>query len=203
MVNILSKINRKFGKSPFTTSIMYQLNDNDENVKKIIEIVEYIEIDLNKKFDIKLNLENIIFLLIYAYHSNKVIFDLPHMLDRIKQDNTNAPCTHLFYNETISQLVSIALISEEFDILNDLYKSLDIKDSTFKNRFLNELLECDYKNPDIFINFDKLSLAKFNENIIKNLFKKTIKLSVLCYLNNIEENNIDNICNIYYKLFYI
>lgn len=198
MENIISKIYIKFGINSFTTSIVYQLNDIDQNVTKIINIIEYIQSTLNVKYNVNLNLENLIMLFIYIYHSNKVIFDLPCMLDNIKQHNGSLS-THNMYNETISQLISVGLMSETFIVLNDLYKSLNIMNIELKTQFLSILLDNrDYFNPNIFIDYNKYKLNIFYENLLNSLFNKCIKLSVLCY-NNLE--NLENDLNIFSTKF--
>ena len=44
MEKSISRIYNKFGKTPFTTAIAYELNDIDKNVYKLLEIVKILRL---------------------------------------------------------------------------------------------------------------------------------------------------------------
>ena len=186
MEKSISRIYNKFGKTPFTTAIAYELNDIDKNVYKLLEIVKIIECEQNIKYNLNHNIENIFILMVYIYHSNKILFNLPSMLDNVTLHD-NKPTSHILYSESVSQLVSIGLMSETFIIFNELFKSLSFSDNNSKSKFFKIFLDdSDYKNPTIFVHNTKHELNKFYNNFVNSILKKTIKLSLLCYYENIE-----------------
>lgn len=191
---LLSTIYNKYGKTPFTTTICYPLMGLDENEHKIIELVHSIQLYLNKKYNIDLNIELVSILFIYMYNSNKVIYDLPYMLDNIQKGGK--PCLHIVYSDTVAQLVSISLMSESILVLKDLYSAVGLHDIERQSILYSILLDdSDYRHPDIFTKDSKTELLELYNKMVSSLFKICIKISVQCYYNY-----IDNVKEIYSQL---
>ena len=107
-----SKTNNKL-----INGILYQLNNLDEVENNIIKIVKNLEQEMNRKLNITIDATFIIKVLIYIYNSYIIVLDFPHMLDKVNRKKR--PCLHIVIGETISQLVSIALLSESINFINN------------------------------------------------------------------------------------
>ena len=106
MEKSISRIYNKFGKTPFTTAIAYELNDIDKNVYKLLEIVKIIECEQNIKYNLNHNIENIFILMVYIYHSNKILFNLPSMLDNVTLHDNSLPRRLCFCRKACSEYSS-------------------------------------------------------------------------------------------------
>ena len=155
---LIDNIVKKYGKNKITEAIIYQLNNLSKEDNKIILII---------------------MALIYLYNSKIIIYNLPHMSNRIKYNNR--PSLHILFGETVVQLTSVSLVTECFKLIN---KELDdeIKYNNIKRLY------------DIKIDEDTIISINKNENLKENL-EKLLKISTKeIYISGI------NLCLNYYNL---
>ena len=114
-------LTNKKKNNKITEAIAYQLNSLSEVEMKIISIINYIQITLNNEFNKNCDLSNIILGLIYLYNSKIIIYNLPSMLDKVNYNNK--PCVHVLFGETVSQLTSVSLVTECFELIGSEQKS--------------------------------------------------------------------------------
>jgi hypothetical protein len=159
---LISNIINTHGKNKITEAISYQLSSLSEIDINIISIVNTIQDTLNIKCTENYNLINIIIALIYMYNSQIMLYNLPHMLDNINYNNK--PSIHIFLGETITQLTSIALLTECFNIIG--------KDCDEYNKYKNSIILSNNSQID-----NKTLIAINNNENIKEHLQKLLKLS--------------------------
>lgn len=176
---LIDNIVKKYGKNKITEAIIYQLNNLSEEDNKIISIIDFLQNKLNKECNKDYNLINIIMALIYLYNSKIIIYNLPHMSNKIKYNNK--PSLHILFGETVVQLTSISLVTECFKLIN---------------KELNDEIRYDNikKLYDIKIDEDTIISINKNENLKENL-EKLLKIST----KEILISGI-NLCLNYYNL---
>ena len=174
-------------------AIVYSLNDLNEIENKIINNVLKIQTYLNDITNNSYNLEYISKAIIFLYNSYRIITNLPHMLDKIK--DKKKPCVHIIYGEMVTQLSSVTLFSEAINILNNLDYTID------KNR--NQIICDNFKtisdksldiNPELINNkkMYKILLEDDYRKKIKILNEKIIDLSINIYKKDINIKNLKN-----------
>ena len=178
-----------YGKSKLTESISYQLSTLSDVDNNIIYIVESIQNYCNIKFNKEYTLINVALALIYMYNSQIILFNLPHMLDKINYNNK--PCLHVFLGETITQLTSIALLTECFEII---HKSIEVN-KNIKNKNILELSTNSKLTDELIISLGnddkKIYLNKLLDRDIYSVYYKAINISLNFYTDNdVERNNI-------------
>ena len=177
MENILiESFEKKYGKRLLLPIkfIFSEFTDIDLN---IIKIIKYVEAFLNLKLNKNIKLDKIIYCFNCLYHSNKIIYDLPHVLNNVNENSK--PCLHIIYGETISELVSLALYTECLDYLNSFYNEYNILKKNRNNSL--ELFLDRLKNIN-FIEKDKLVKNKIN-NFIKEMYILSIDISMSLFLD--------------------
>jgi len=160
LINIHLKNKKKNNK--ITEAIAYQLNNLSNVEIKIISIINSIQLTLNNELNKDCDLSNIILGLIYLYNSKIIIYNLPSMLNKVNYNNR--PCVHVLFGETVSQLTSVSLVTECFELIGS-----EIDEGI---KYNNILTLC-----DININEDIIICINNNDNIKENL-EKLLKLSI-------------------------
>jgi hypothetical protein len=175
-MDLIDNITNRYGKNKLTMAISYDLNNLSQVDKNIIDLVKNIEKSINTNYNINYQLNYLIYSLIYIHHSNKIIYNLPHMKNNIKEDDK--PSLHIVFGETLSQLVAISLFTESLYCINKL---CEINKLTIKTR--NNIMELYMKNTldynDILDNKELLN-TKFSDSI-KSLYIKTLDISTCIY----------------------
>lgn len=176
---LIDNIVKNYGKNKITEAIIYQLNNLSEEDNKIISIVNFLQNKFNKECNKDYDLTNIILSLIYLYNSKIIIYNLPHMGNKINYNNR--PSLHILFGETVVQLTSVSLITECFKLIN---KELDneIKYNNIKRLYDIKIDE------DIIISINK------NDSIKENLEKLLIISKKEIFISGI------NLCLNYYNL---
>ena len=184
-MDLIDNITNKYGKNKLTMAISYDLNNLSQVDKNIIDLVKNIEQSINTEYNINYELNYLIYSLIYIHHSNKIIYNLPHMNNNIKEDGKTS--LHVVFGETLSQLVAISLVTESLYCINKL---CEINNLTIKTR--NNIMELYMKNTldynDILDNKELLN-TKFTSSI-KLLYIKTLDISTYIYEDIISSNTL-------------
>ena len=188
--NLTKRLYNKYGNTPLTTAICYQLTDPGIEEENIVNIVNYIQTILNIKLKTNLNISDVGVLFIYIYNSIKVLFNLPYMLNTVK--NNSKPSLHLFFSETIAQLVSISLSSEALSILNSLCINLNVNNN-IKSENYQLLFKNDFKDNEIFETEDTEILKNYYDNQVNSLYSKCIRMCLNFYKSQLETNNTDKL----------
>jgi len=180
----------KYGNNKLISPIKYIFSQFSEIDLNLIKIIKYIETILNKRFNKKLKLDKIVYTFNCLYHSNKIIYDLPHIMNKIISNSK--PSLHIVYGETISQLVSLSLYTECLDYINNFYVenniSKEIRNNSI-NLFLDKLITI---NPSLENeNFEKKNF----ENFIKELYLLAINVSVNMFLEIKDKSMNEKIIN--------
>ena len=135
---------------------------------------------LLKIFDVFLKTKNedfdkLMLACILNFLSLKIIYTLPHLLNKRLQNNI--PCVHILYGESITQLVSFCLLLESGNIMNIILR-----------------------NPDNIHMFQHGNMSHVHEYILtsKNVTKNDIKKDYIIKLKSLSEN-IARYCLIYSK----
>jgi len=113
-----------YGTNPITSAILYQISNITDKDKDIFDKVSRIESILNKKYKKDYKFTDIAIAFMFIYNSCKVIYNLPHMLDKC-YDSTK-PSIHVVFGESVTQLVSIVLLSEAIKLISTLSQSMGI-----------------------------------------------------------------------------
>ena len=156
-MHLIDNIVKKYGKTRLTTAIVYEIENQTEVDKKIIDLVRNVEQFINTKYNVSYNLTTLINSLLCIYHSNTTINNLPSMTDSIL--NGSKPNLHIVFGETISQLVSVSLLTESLFYINEL----------IINNKVN--VETRIKMMDVYINYTPQL-----DNVLEN--KELLKLTI-------------------------
>ena len=183
-MHLIDNIVKKYGKTRLTTAIVYEIENQTEVDKKIIDLVRNVEQFINTKYNVSYNLTTLINSLICIYHSNTAINNLPSMTDSIL--NGSKPNLHIVFGETISQLVSVSLLTESLFYINEL----------IINNKVN--VETRIKLMDVYINYTpQLDNVLENKELLKLtidkniniLLMKALDLSIMVYGNLVNQSD--------------
>uniref|UniRef100_A0A6C0EKZ0 Uncharacterized protein n=1 Tax=viral metagenome TaxID=1070528 RepID=A0A6C0EKZ0_9ZZZZ len=183
-MHLKDNIVKKYGKTRLTTAIVYEIENQTEVDKKIIDLVSNVEQFINTKYNVSYNLTTLINSLLCIYHSNTTINNLPSMTDSIL--NGSKPNLHIVFGETISQLVSVSLLTESLFYINEL----------IINNKVN--VETRIKMMDVYINYTpQLDNVLENKELLKLtidkninvLLMKALDLSIMVYGNLVNQSD--------------
>jgi len=182
---LIQSFTEKYGNSRLISPIQYifsKLTDVDLN---LIKIIQYVEIFLNEKYKTNIKLDKLIYTFSCLYHSNKIIYDLPHVMNKVNY-NTK-PCLHIIYGETISELVSLSLYTECLEYMNNLYLENNVS-KTIRNNSIKLFFD---KLININLDFKNIKLEKFH----RDLYLLAIDVSVNIFLETPDKSINDKIIN--------
>ena len=157
----------KYKDNKLIIPILYQISNNLENKEEIIKNI--------KKFYKKSNTNHniIIKIILLLLDSVTIISNLPHIFNNIMCKNK--PSLHILFSETISQLVSIILLSEIFLYIIKL--NTDIKNKIKIIKKINNIQS--YTNNKLFLTKDKNNLNNLYKDFILNSYNLTKELILL------------------------
>lgn len=195
-MNLIDNIVKKYGKTRLTTAIAYEIQNQTETDKKIITLVQNIENFVNKKYNLRYNLMALINSLLCVYHSNNIIYNLPSMNYKIL--NGSKPNLHIVFGQTMSQLVSVSLLTESLFYIDGL-----IIDNKVCLETRTNLLE-------LYINYNpKLDSVLEKKELLESTIDENINVLLLTALDmsiTIYGDLIDNynklIIKNYFKFMY-
>lgn len=169
----------KYKSNKLINAIKYQINVYDDIDKKIVKIVNLFNKQLNLKYWKNYDIKFIASIMRLIYNSYVVINHLPHMLN--KPIHNGKPSLHIIMNESVSQLVSISLSSECYNLLDISLSSNHNNNELIlllKKEFIKVLSNIpNYNIENLFDNTNvKKELEEHNKQIIQNILDSTEKL---------------------------